>query len=318
MEFIFKMIKFQAERLTKERAMDIQKINSFLTLVRTESFSKAAEELYLSQPALSKQIKALENIMQVPLFHRGKKKTSLTLQGEYFLPYAQSMMASYYHSKEHIKQIENLEKGRLIFGATNFNGIYLLPETLAKFKQKYKNIGIDLTINSSLNILHMLERQQLEFIILSDYIDIDPHKYVSVNWLEDELYVIVGKNSPLFKKQSVSVDDLKNKLFINKDQHSSIYRFITGVLDFSFENMLFISSQEAIKNTVIHGLGFSIMSRRATRHEEELGLLKSLPLEGHCFQRGINIVYEKNKYLTPAALAYFELLKEMKADELTS
>lgn len=292
--------------------MDIQKINSFLTLARTASFSRAAEELYISQPALSKQIKALENIMQVPLFHRGKKQTSLTLQGEYFLPYAESIMASYYNSKELIRQIENLEKGKLTFGATNFNGIYLVPETLAEFKKRYKNIGIDLTINSSKNILHMLERQQLEFIILSDYIDIDPQKYVSVNWLDDVLHVIVGRNSPLFKKKSVSTEDLKNKLFITKDQHSSIYRFITGKLDFSFENMLFISSQEAIKYAVIHGLGFSIMSRRATRHEEKIGLLKSLPLKGITFQRGINIVYERNKYLTPATLAYFELLKEMR------
>ncbi|MDI9461027.1 MAG: LysR family transcriptional regulator [Saccharofermentanales bacterium] len=288
--------------------MDIQKINSFLTLARTSSFSKAADELYMSQPALSKQIKSLENELQVPLFHRGKKLTSLTLQGEYFLPYAENIMASYYQSREHILQIENLEMGKLIFGATNFNGIYLVPETLAAFKKVYKKIGIDLTINSSKNILNMLERQQLEFIILSDYIDIDPQKYVSVKWHDDELQLVVGKDSPLFEKESVGLEDLKDKLFISKDQHSSIYKFIMSELEFSFDNMLFISCQEAIKYAVIHGLGFSIMSTRATFLEEKMGLLKSLPLEGHSFQRGINIVYEKNKYLTPATLAYFKLL----------
>lgn len=288
--------------------MDIQKLESFLTLARTSSFSKAADELYVSQPALSKQIKSLENELQAPLFHRGKKFTTLTLQGEYFLPYAENIMANYYQSREHIKQIENLEMGRLIFGATNFNGIYLVPETLAIFKKIYKKIDIDLTINSSINILSMLERKQLEFIILSDYIDVDPKKYVSVKWLDDELKLIVGKDSPLFEKESVNLGDLEGMLYICKPQYASVYRFVTNELKFSFENKLFISCQESIKYAVIHGLGFSIMSTRATYLEEKMGLLKSLPLEGHNFQRGINIVYEKNKYLTPVALAYFKLL----------
>ena len=131
---------------------------------------------------------------------------------------------------------------------------------------------------------------------------------MSVKWHDDELQLVVGKDSPLFEKESVGLEDLKDKLFISKDQHSSIYKFIMSELEFSFDNMLFISCQEAIKYAVIHGLGFSIMSTRATFLEEKMGLLKSLPLEGHSFQRGINIVYEKNKYLTPATLAYFKLL----------
>lgn len=289
--------------------MDIQKINSFLTLSKTKSFSKAADELYLSQPALSKQIRSLENELKVPLFHRGRKMTTLTVQGEYFLPYAEDILATYYNSKEHIKQIEDLESGSLIFGATNFNGIYLVPRTLAVFKKKYKNIGIDLTINSSKNLINLLERRQLEFIILSDYIAINENKFKRVKWLEDELQIIVGKESELYYKDYVTLEELKDKLFVTKEKNSSIYRYITSQLGIEFENKLFISSQEAIKYSVVNDLGFSIMSKRSTKMEEELGLLKSLPLKDHSLIRAINIVYEKNKHLTPAALEYFNLLK---------
>lgn len=100
--------------------MDISKLKSFLVLSECKSFSKTADILYCSQPAISKQIESLENELQVPLFNRIRNKVSLTIQGEHFKQYAEEIVKLYENSKEHIRQIENLNEGRLFFGATNF------------------------------------------------------------------------------------------------------------------------------------------------------------------------------------------------------
>jgi len=119
--------------------MDFNKLQSFLVLAEIKNFTKAADQLYLTQPALTKQIQALENELGVTLFNRVGKSTFLTAEGKMLVNYAKQTIAAYNNALEHIKQIQNLEEGTLNFGATNFIGTYLMPEVIAEFK---KNIQI--------------------------------------------------------------------------------------------------------------------------------------------------------------------------------
>ena len=150
--------------------MDIEKLESFLMLAKLQHFTKTADELYISQPALSKRIHAMEQELGVPLFNRMGNQTFLTIHGEAFKPYAESLVATYNSAREYIRQIEHMEHGTLNFGATNFIGVYMLPAIVARFTKKYPNITINMNINSSKNILEMLHKNQLEFVFLSDYI----------------------------------------------------------------------------------------------------------------------------------------------------
>ncbi len=174
--------------------MDLVKLQSFLVLAEVKNFTKAADQLFLSQPALTKQIQTLENELGVTLFNRVGKSTFLTAEGEMLVNYAKQTIAAYNNALEHIKQIQNLEEGTLNFGATNFIGVYLMPEIIAKFKNRYPKITINMTINSSTNILKKLHLNQLEFAFVSDYITQDTDRYQISKYKDDELQLIVGKN----------------------------------------------------------------------------------------------------------------------------
>ncbi|MDU1910101.1 LysR family transcriptional regulator [Fusobacterium sp.] len=293
--------------------MDIDKIESFVTLAEIKHFAKASEVLYISQPALSKRIQALEDELNVPLFNRIGKKIFLTVQGEYFKKYAEEMLASYYNAREYIKQIENLEHGTLNFGATNFIGVYLMPEFISKFYNKYPKIEINMVINSSKNILNMLHKNQLEFIFLSDYIVEDDNYYVINKYIDDNLKLIVGNKHRLFGQKSCSLFDIADDLYITKEPTSSQSRFLDKIFkkyNFNFNNKLFISHQEAIKESVINNIGISILSVNSVRRELESGLVRALDFDEENIQREIQYVHIKNKFLTPAANEFIKLISE--------
>lgn len=290
--------------------MDITKLKSFLILSECKSFSKTADILYCSQPAISKHIESLESELQVPLFNRIRNKISLTIQGEHFKPYAEEIVRLYENSKEHIRQIENLNEGTLFFGATNFIGVYLIPKLIKKFQILYPKIEINMVINSSKKLFEMLEKHEIEFVFLSHYVDMDKNKYVSRPFYTDELVLIVNNDHRLANKSSCKLADIEDEVFITKNSHSSLYRFLDErVQDFNFEKRLIISNQEAIKHAVIEGIGISIMSKVSVEVEIKAGLIKALEIEDYNLTRDINLVYDRRKYITPAGHEFFQLLE---------
>lgn len=289
--------------------MDIIKLKSFLILAECSSFSKTADILYCSQPAISKQIESLEAELQVPLFNRIRNKVSLTIQGENFRQYAEEIVRLYENSKEHIRQIENLDEGRLFFGATNFIGVYLMPKLLKEYQILYPKIEVNMFINSSKRLFQMLEKHEIEFVFLSHYVDMDKTKYISRPYHTDELVIIVNNNHPLADKNSCKLEDIKGEVFITKDSHSSLYRFLSeNVEDFHFNKKLIISNQEAIKHAVMEGIGISIMSKISVDVEIKAGFIKAIEIEDYDLRREINLVYDKRKHITPAGRAFFNLL----------
>lgn len=291
--------------------MDISKLESFLALAKTQHFAKAADKLYISQPALSKRIKALEDELGVPLFNRMGNHTFLTIHGEAFRPFAENMVATCNSAKEYIRQIENMEHGVLNFGATNFIGVYMLPAVIARFHQKYPNVTINMNINTSQTILEMLHKNQLEFVFVSDYIIADPENYEIEQYWQDSLKLIVGTSHPLFGKKDCSFSDVQNDLYITKKKQSSQYKFLEHIFrqyQVDFPNKLFISTQDAIKEAVVNNVGTSIMSELAVEREVNAGLITALAFRETPILRNIQYAYLKNKYLTPAAKAFLQML----------
>ena len=291
--------------------MDISKLESFLALAKTQHFAKAADKLYISQPALSKRIKALEDELGVPHFNRMGNHTFLTIHGEAFRPFAENMVATCNSAKEYIRQIENMEHGVLNFGATNFIGVYMLPAVIARFPQKYPNVTINMNINTSQTILEMLHKNQLEFVFVSDYIIADPENYEIEQYWQDSLKLIVGTSHPLFGKKDCSFSDVQNDLYITKKKQSSQYKFLDHIFrqyQVDFPNKLFISTQDAIKEAVVNNVGISIMSELAVEREVNAGLITALDFRETPILRNIQYAYLKNKYLTPAAKAFLQML----------
>jgi LysR family transcriptional regulator, transcriptional activator of the cysJI operon len=294
--------------------VNLTKLQTFITLSECLNFTEAAEQLYCSQPAVSMQIRSLERDLGFPLFDRIGKKLFLTTQGEHFKPYAEQIINLFQTSKEHIKQLDNLATGTLSFGASNFVGIYLLPAILSQFNNKYPCIKINMNITSSSHLINMLESNKFEFLVLSDRIPVDENVFQSKTFYQDELVLIVNQQHRLAGKDECTFEDLINETLILKPNKSATRTYLEKEFieyGFKFPKSMEISSLEAIKQAVIHGLGISIVSNFAIKQEIANGLLVEIPIKGVKFNRGICYIHHRGKHLSPAAFQFISLLDQI-------
>lgn len=293
--------------------MNLTKLQTFITLSECLNFTVAAERLYCSQPSVSMQIQSLERDLGFSLFDRIGKKLYLTKQGKHFKPYAEQMINLFHSSKEHIRQLDNLAFGTLSFGASNFVGVYLLPVILSDFNKKFPGIKINMNITSSSHLIHMLESKKVEFLVLSDRITIDEKRFEFKNFYDDELILIVNSQHRLAQKKQCILEDLIDETWILKPNKSATRNYLEGEFKkygFSSPKYMEISNLEAIKQSVIHGLGISVVSSLAIKQEIENGILVNIPIEGVKFLRGIRYVYHRGTQLSPAALQLISMLDQ--------
>ncbi|MGG1639382.1 LysR substrate-binding domain-containing protein [Paenibacillus sp. NRS-1760] len=291
--------------------MNINKLQTFITLTECLNFTEAAEILYCSQPSVSMQIQSIEEELGVPLFDRIGKKLYLTKQGENFKPYAEQIINLLHTAKDHIKQLEDLSYGTLSFGASNFVGVYLLPMILKGYTKKFPQIKINMNITASNHLVHMLESNKVEFLIISDRIEIDESHFQRKTFYEDELVLIVNPLHPLAHKQECTLEDLVNERLIIKPDKSATRIYLEkkfAEYGLEFPTQMEISNLEGIKQGVIHELGVSIVSSFAIQQEIKSGLLVKVNIKGVKFNRGISYVYHRNKHLSPAAKQFISLL----------
>lgn len=300
--------------------MNLSKLQTFITLSECLNFTVAAEKLFCSQPSVSMQIQSLERDLGFQLFDRIGKKLYLTKQGEHFKPYAEQIINLFHSSKEHIKQLDDLAFGTLSFGASNFVGIYLLPAILSTFNKEFPGIKINMNIISSSHLIDMLETKKVEFLVLSDRIAIDEERFQFNHFYEDELVLIVSPQHWLSQKASCTLADLIDETWILKPNKSATRNYLEGEFKkygFSSPKYMEISNLEAIKQSVIHGLGISIVSSLAINQEIENGTLVEVPIQGVKFLRGIRYVYHRGTLLSPAAKQLITMLDHIPSSRLS-
>ncbi|EPY04281.1 LysR family transcriptional regulator [Paenibacillus alvei TS-15] len=298
--------------------MNINKIETFITLSNCLSFTEAAEQLYCSQPAVSMQIQSLEEDLGVQLFDRIGKKLYLTKQGDIFKPYAEQIVNLLRSGREHLHQLEDLSAGALVFGASNFVGVYLLPSVLAWYKEQYPKIKISMKIKSSQQLIHQLESNSIEFLVLSDQIEVDESRYQTCSFYQDRLVLIARPDHHLAQKRNCTLYDLQNETFLMKPDKSATRQFLDMKFEqagISISNTIEISSLEGIKQGVIHGLGVAAVSELTVKQEIASGLLVAIPVDEVKFERGIQYVHYKNKHLSPAAKAFITMLDNILTEE---
>ncbi|KJB84886.1 LysR family transcriptional regulator [Paenibacillus sp. E194] len=298
--------------------MNINKLETFITLSNCLSFTEAAEQLYCSQPAVSMQIQSLEEDLGVQLFDRIGKKLYLTKQGDIFKPYAEQIVNLLRSGREHLHQLEDLSAGALVFGASNFVGVYLLPSVLAWYKEQYPKIKISMKITSSQQLIHQLESNSIEFLVLSDQVEVDESRYQTCSFYQDRLVLIARPDHHLAQKRRCTLYDLQNETFFMKPDKSATRQFLDMKFEqagISLSNTIEISSLEGIKQGVIHGLGVAAVSELTVKQEIASGLLVAIPVDEVKFERGIQYVHYKNKHLSPAAKAFITMLDNILTEE---
>lgn len=278
--------------------MNLDKLKLFVTLVDCQNFTKAAQELYVSQPNVTKQLRRLEEELDCQLIVRDKKGLRLTPCGQLFYEAAQKILDSYQQALQEIKEVQDQDRQHqdLMIGATSCISSSFLPSLLAKIKRDYPHYKLSLKIGGSKQVLQQLDEGSISFALLSDYIPIDTSRFACVEIERDPLILICHPDHTFAERESVSLEDINRETYISKTETSSLVRYLLQKLDhprFMTQAPMIVDNQYSIKESVIHGLGVAIVSKRLVAKELERGSLCQVPIEGQSIDRGIRLVYKR-------------------------
>lgn len=272
------------------------------------SFKKAAESLYISQPAVSFQIQTLEKQLNVPIFNRANRKVIFTEEGQAILVYANRILSLCEETCRAIEDLQNLQSGTLIVGASQTTGTYLMPRLIGLFRQKYPQVSVQLQVHSTRRISWGVANGQINLAVIGGEVPNELKNALHVtDYAEDELALILPKFHPFSKLPSIQKEDLYRLRFISLDKQSTIRKVIDKVLNQSgidsarFKIEMELNSVEAIKNAVQSGLGASFVSISAISKELELGILHWAKIEDITIKRTLSIIVNPNRYTSKAS-----------------
>lgn len=275
------------------------------------SFKRAADSLYVSQPAVSLQVQNLERQLDVPLFDRGGRRAQLTEAGHLLLNYGEKILSLCQETCRAIEDLQNLQGGTLIVGASQTTGTYLLPRMIGQFRQKYPDVGVQLHVHSTRRTAWSVANGQVDLAIIGGEVPAELMESLEmVPYSEDELALILPTFHPFAKLETIQKEDLYKLQFIALDSQSTIRKVIDQVLtrgDIDTRRLkveMELNSIEAIKNAVQSGLGTAFVSTSAISKELQMGVLHCTPIEGVVVKRTLWLIFNPNRYRSKAAEAF--------------
>lgn len=291
--------------------MDFGQLEIFLCIAEEKSFSRAAEKMLRTQPALSIAIKRLEEELGEPLFDRSSKNGMLTEAGKILYSYAQRLINLRHEAQEAVGELRGMYRGRLTIGANESTSHYLLPQLLLEYRKRFPQIKIEVHRNVSEKIpLEVLERN-LDFGFLS----YDPlHSALqSIEVYRDELALVVPPKHALTRRDQVTVRDLGEYQFVAhnvktpaRERIFDLFRQHHTPLNICVE----LSTLETIKDFVLLGVGIAILPRLAVDDEIKSGKLIEVPVKGMKIEKALRLVYRREANLSHAAKSFLEIVRE--------
>jgi len=302
--------------------MEDHKLKVFCTVAETKSFSKASEIIHLTQPAVSLQIQALEELYETKLFDRSSNMVSLTSAGEVLYRYAKEILALYAAAEKTIGELTGLVKGSISVGASSTIGNYLLPSVIAEFRRTHPKIKIHLFVGNTKRVIELLNSGNIDFGIVEG--DVARQKLVVEKILKDELVVIVPALHPWAKRKEVSIYDVTKEPFILREEGSGTRQILEkyfnkhGISTHDMKASMMLGSTVAIKEAVESGMGISIVSRWAARKESKYGSLKLLSIKEENLFREFSLISQKSAIGSHAVDEFLTYLKGYSFDKLIS
>ncbi|MDP3296341.1 MAG: selenium metabolism-associated LysR family transcriptional regulator [Thermodesulfovibrionia bacterium] len=303
--------------------MDDHKLRVFCTVAETKSFSKASEIIRLTQPAVSLQIQALEEIYGTRLFNRSGCIITLTPPGEVLYKYAKEINTLYTAAEKELGEFTGQVKGVVTIGASSTIGNYVLPAVIAEFRKKYLKITMHLVTANTKNIVDYLNAGGIDIALVEG--EVKKQKLVVEKLIPDEMVLIMHPLHPWAKKSNVSIFDVAKEPFIFREEGSGTRQMIEkylikhGISPQSIKIIFVMGSTESIKSAVEEGLGVSIVSKWAVKKEIRYGTLKTASFKEDRFIRDFSLLYRKAKDTSFTLDKFLTFLKKYPFDrQLTS
>jgi len=290
-----------------------RRLQVFHTVARLLSFTKAADSLHMTQPAVTFQVRQLEEYFNTRLFDRTHNRISLTDVGEKVLVYSEQILGLYREMDNDIRTLTGEIIGVLVIGASTTVAEYMLPRLLGEFQVLYPKVKLRLKVSNSLGVVHMVENNDIDVGLVESPV-LNKSLVVEACW-QDNLVVIVSPGHSLAAKKSVHVSELKNYPFISREEGSGTRSVL---IDYLEENGLGMNdldlsmefgSPEAIKNAVESGLGISVVSETTLIKELQLNTLKAVKIDPP-LQRHFSLVHQRQKFRIRAMQEFLNFAHE--------
>ncbi len=278
-------------------------------MARLLSFTKAAESLHMTQPAVTFQIRQLEEYFNTRLFDRTHNRINLTEAGELVKRYADNIILLYSEMDNEVRTLTGDVQGPLIVGASTTIGEYFIPGVIGAYQSNFPDVKVRLNVANTNGIIHMVENNQIDIGIVEGPIN-NKNLITDVVW-DDELVVVCPAQHPLAEFSEIGIPELMKYPFISREEGSGTREVVENYLlknGSTIDNLDIImefGSPESIKNAVAADLGISILSVATMEKELALNSLCAIPLE--CpIRRPFSIVHQRQKFRLRAMDEFLE------------
>ncbi|MEK6676825.1 MAG: LysR family transcriptional regulator [Planctomycetota bacterium] len=284
-------------------------LKTFLVVAKHLHFTKAADELYLSQPAVSRQMQQLRRDLGVALLEQVGKTLFLTDAGRTLAQEASRLLGSLERVSESIIEHRSVKDGRVRIGAGTTPGFYILPSILGRFHARFPGVELHYSVENSKSIVQKVLHNEVDLGFvggLPDSIEIQAEPIA-----EDEIVCFASPAHPLFKQRRITMKLLENQTWVVRGRGSSTRElFETWFTKAGGEvgRMIELGCPEAVRSLVASGIGFGYLSQRAIADELARKRVKRIAMDGFRLQRSIYLVRHIDKYVSPAMKAFCDLV----------
>jgi DNA-binding transcriptional LysR family regulator len=279
--------------------MNFNQLKAFYFAVKYKSYSAAADALYITQPAVTKQVQQLETTYGIKFLNRFGKKMVLTDAGEVLYDFADKIFQMESQAEERLRDFQQRKSGRLRIHASESFGAYYLPFIINIFKKKYPNIHISLNIFPNQEVIENTIKLENDLGFIS-YL-FEHKKLIIQDVLEDRLVLIVPPSHPFARMKLLDPQKMDGQPIIMHEKGSATRDIVDSFIgrnNLSVFIALELSNNEAIKRAVEEGVGISLISEHVVSEEVKRRKLKSIPLADPTMKRKFYLIHHKDKYLS--------------------
>src|SRR5438874_8730027 len=292
--------------------MDFDQLETFLEVARHASFSRAAEKRFRTQPAISSQIRALEEEIGARLFDRSGGKVALTAAGKVFQQYAEEALQSRRVVMTTVEEMERVPRGEIVVAANEGTCLHILPEVFAEFKKQYPGVAVSIRRSERAKVLENIIDNSVDFGVIS--IPVSDNRLTVVTIHRDELLLIAAAGHPLARMKSASIAEaakfplLLPKVGRTRDALEELFHERGLKPNISME----LDSSELLKRFVAADVGVGFIARSNVVEDVKAGVLAAVPIKDAQIPRDLALVFRKDKALSRAALAFIDIAVKLK------
>lgn len=288
--------------------MDFKQLESFVTIAKLKSFSKAAEHLYLTQPTISNHIQILEKELNTVLINRTNKNISLTKAGKLLYKHAIEILNQRESAVFQLNQFKGRIEGILDISASTIPEQYYLPELLLKFNSIYPDVKYNLEKYDTTQVIEKILAGEIDFGIVGAKKDFNQLEYIDI--MDDNIILVAPKSKSSHHMDIISLKDLCKLNIIMREEGSGTRKIVEDLLAENdmylddFNIIAYVENTETIKELVKKGMGLTFISEKAVFHDIQKGLLKKVIIPNFEIRRKFYFVYHKSRALSPLAEAF--------------